>query len=452
MTKKASRASITRALLAGTLLAAAKLGANRTRPPTYFPNNVRAARKGIVNASNIHGAVRNKMQAATRHNRNMYAILNIRATSVAVPSAFPPILRGLAGDVLRGDVGTAIRRARDIVRESSPNSAAIVGQFERRFDIDVEKMAGMRLLSPRELVAWMGVQATIGVSRLPAGSMDAIQRMKTLDLVSSVLKTNPKLTAEKDPYGIAPGTHLAMPYEYNATKPFVGQGFGILGRQRMRMIVPGWNQGRGYRALYALFHHAVYVGNGTLMHVGGGGVGRMLRGTHTNFVGLDPVDIASVLGNGLYIVEHTKSLPRMQIMYNLINAPGGWKYDRMTRNCEHFATEVVTGVPMSAQVERYIRGAGLGVVMVAVLVESTMRKLANRSVKSMAYVRSMFKEAYALAKQHKPTRAPTLPTWSAKTPPRPTSNRISVREYWPTRLVDTVKREMRRKTVKSVYP
>jgi len=54
----------------------------------------------------------------------------------------------------------------------------------------------------------------------------------------------------------------------------------------------------------------------------------------------------------LYVVEHSTTRPRQQIVFDAIQAIGPWKYSLYGRNCEHFATEMATGKPESAQMER----------------------------------------------------------------------------------------------------
>jgi hypothetical protein len=133
-----------------------------------------------------------------------------------------------------------------------------------------------------------------------------------------------------------------------------------------------------------------------IMHVGGGGVERLREGTHANRVGLDTLAFMTGFGKGLYIVEHAKSLNKYQIMYNLLKSPGAWNYDRQSKNCEHWATETVTGVPVSSQVERYIMNL---FVLVAFVTAGSIELLMNEKTRKrhQKYVSRAFNESRKIA-------------------------------------------------------
>ena len=385
-----------KALVMGALMGAARYGALSTRPNSAFGNS-----RSIATINALQREIAQRQRTTRGRDKNLFSMLNVKAESIpnlksylptinALPFVQAQVLKLLAG----GDIRNAVYRARNAIRERTGNSINLPGGVK----FDMRKLGNLKLLGARELASWTATQAYLKASRLPQTAFDTVQRLKTLEIVSDVLKTNPNLTKERDPYGISPGTHLAFPFAQDTLKPFVGKGLGMFGRQRMRLIVPGWDDASGLRGVYSLFHHAVYIGNGMVMHVGGGGYERMIRKDHTDYVGLDSLALASGMGKGLYIVEHARTLPPLQIMYNIINSPGGWKYNMMSKNCEHFVTEVVTGVPFSAQVERYIQGGIAGIFLVAVLVESTARKFASDGHPT-TYLKNIFRESYDIARR-----------------------------------------------------
>ena len=302
--------------------------------------------------------------------------------------ALSPYITPAVSQLTKGDIGNTVQKA----------GGALVYLPALKMKIDLSRIPGFDKIAVKEFTDWSAIQVAMSKAKVPLSIQDTWNQLKTIDVISQVFKTNPGLSAEKDPYGIAPGTHLALPYQNNWKYVTVGKGiFGRFGKQNMRLIIPGWSDDSSFfTGLNSVFHHGVYVGNGMVMHVGGGGVNRLRRGVHADRVGLDTLALMTGFGKGLYIVEHAQTLNKHQIMYNLLKAPGKWNYDRQSRNCEHWATEAVTGVPMSAQVERYVINM---FVLVAFLTTGSIELLMNERTrnKHRGYIVNMFRESRTIA-------------------------------------------------------
>jgi len=265
--------------------------------------------------------------------------------------------------------------------------------------VDLSKVPGFDKIAMKEFYEWGAMQIALSKAATPLSIQDAWQQLQTLDVIEKVFRTNPNLTADKDPYGIAPGSHVALPYTTDWRLPMVGAGvLGRFGKQRMKLAISGWDdRSTFFTQINTLFHHGVYVGDGMIMHVGGGGYNRYLRGNQAGVVGLDSLALMTGMGKGMYLVEHDTTINKYQVMYNLLRAPGPWKYSKLWKNCEHWATETVTGTPISAQIERIFTGV---TVIVAMLTAGTTSTFASNNVKVKAtaqeYIIRMFKESKKL--------------------------------------------------------
>ena len=216
------------------------------------------------------------------------------------------------------------------------------------------KMPSDNKLALNTLRDWISTQVYMSKANVPLSTQDKHQQLLVIDVVKQVLNSNPLCQEKHDSMGIAPGTHLAVPYKKGHW--FVGKGMSFfspkLARNKVKLHWSGWGDESGFSGLNAVFHHGIYLGNGWVIHVGGGGYARIAAGTHLNRVGLVPLTEFNFVGRGLYVVEHSTKRPRQQIVFDAIQAIGPWKYSIYGRNCEHFATEMATGKPESAQVER----------------------------------------------------------------------------------------------------
>lgn len=244
------------------------------------------------------------------------------------------------------------------------NNMSVGGMARRAGGVDVrfkkmgltvhlDKMPALNALPLKTFREWTAMQTYMSKANVPLTTQDEHQKLMVIDVVSKVLDTNPLCQAELDSEGIAPGTHLATPYENSY--PLIGKGVSAfstrLARTKIKLHWSGWGDASGFDGLSAVFHHGIYLGNGWVVHVGGGGYARVANGNHTNRVGIDTLMMMSFFGRGLYVVEHPTQRPPQQILFDAINAVGQWKYDKITNNCEHFATEMSTGTPISAQIE-----------------------------------------------------------------------------------------------------
>jgi hypothetical protein len=260
-----------------------------------------------------------------------------------------------------------------------------------KVSVNLDKLPVFSKISSARLTEWFAEQAVLGSKAMqgaPLSVQDQVEQLKLIDHVAHIYQNNPNLTAEKDKFDIAPGTHLAAPYETNWRTPFIGKGFN--GKMKMFKGGNGWDDGTGWRGFLTVFHHAVYIGDGWVIHVGGGGARRLANKTFRNHVGIDPLGWMTLLGKGLYIVQHSDPKPRHQVMYDAIHALGDWNYNLYAKNCEHFATELVSrGGPISRQIER-----GL---FVAILLTSGAAALATRGAVERR-MRGSFTRASKLAR------------------------------------------------------
>lgn len=146
-------------------------------------------------------------------------------------------------------------------------------------------------------------------------------RQHAAGVVREVMRTNPFAVAQADPCGIAPGTHI-----------MTDMGLGMS-------------------------HHGVYLGNCYTVEVTGEDTIQLK--TMDSFIGDGPV----------WTRMYDHQLPYAKIAARAVAAIGPHSYCMFLENCEHFATQMVTGARDSRQVRAaiaasiLIAGAVAGVVV-----------------------------------------------------------------------------------------
>lgn len=173
--------------------------------------------------------------------------------------------------------------------------------------------------------------------------------------VRNVLRENPGLEASADPLGIQPGSHI---YTKGAFKvPF-------------------------------LSHHGVYIGNGMVVDVGSIPTAcmphevkskmssKMKKGTLAfkgQGIGLRTME--EFMENPKKTLYHVVYLNRNKrnpadILRDAVRAIGPNKYDVLRDNCEHLATQIVSGVRQSTQVQGLLAAA----VTIPILIATAQRR------------------------------------------------------------------------------
>jgi hypothetical protein len=179
--------------------------------------------------------------------------------------------------------------------------------------------------------------------------------------VRNVLRENPDLTASADPLGIQPGSHI---YTKGAFKvPF-------------------------------LSHHGVYIGNGMVVDVGSiptacmpnevkAKMSSKMKGTLAfKGQGIGIRTMEEFMENPkktLYHVVYLNKNPRnpAHILRDAVQAIGPNKYDVFRDNCEHLATQIVSGVRRSTQVQGLLAAA---VTIPIILTVAARRRRRNREI------------------------------------------------------------------------
>lgn len=172
--------------------------------------------------------------------------------------------------------------------------------------------------------------------------------------VRNVLRENPDLTASADPLGIQPGSHI---YTKGAFKvPF-------------------------------LSHHGVYIGNGMVVDVGSIPTACMPHEVKAKMsskmkgilafkgqgIGLRTMEEfmespKKTLYHVVYLHNRNKRNPA-DILRDAVQAIGPNKYDVLRDNCEHLATQIVSGVRRSTQVQGLLAAA----VTIPILIATARR-------------------------------------------------------------------------------
>lgn len=302
--------------------------------------------------------------AGTQSVQDGWSMLLKEASNVLGPT-HPALLAARASAATAGTPQELANRLDASIKKLSSvvKTVNVAAGARGTYEVNLGRFAGLAKLAPETLLEWMARQEVFGTSKTPLAQQDILQRIQAFEIAESVLRSNPLLTAEKDDWGIAPGTHLASPFQEMPSMPFMGRGLGALHDRlgNLKLILPGWGDAsKGLKRFTTAFHHSVYLGNGYIVHVGGGGVNRMRAGNQANYVGLDTLALGSLGGKGLYEVEHGNPLPRHQALFNAVMSIGKWKYDQALKNCEHFASEVTTGRSFSAQIARAVPWVALG--------------------------------------------------------------------------------------------
>lgn len=158
--------------------------------------------------------------------------------------------------------------------------------------------------------------------------------------VKNVRAQNKGLTASKDALGIRPGTHIFY------TGAFTN-------KQKV------------------LSHHGVYVGDGLVVDVGSIPTSCRIKTTRQanaktmgiglafKAQGIGITNLAEFASRGadVSMMEYSKSKSASQVLKDLLTVVGPKPYNLVKDNCEHFATELVTGVKESHQIEEAKLGA-----------------------------------------------------------------------------------------------
>jgi len=175
--------------------------------------------------------------------------------------------------------------------------------------------------------------------------------------VRNVLRENPGLTASADPLGIQPGSHI---YTKGAFKvPF-------------------------------LSHHGVYIGNGMVVDVGSiptacmphevkAKMSSKMKGTLAfkgQGIGLRTMEeFMESRKKTLYHVVYLKNQRNpADILRDAVRAIGPNKYDVLRDNCEHLATQIVSGVRRSTQVQGLLAASMTIPIFVAAAVRRRRRR------------------------------------------------------------------------------
>ena len=106
-----------------------------------------------------------------------------------------------------------------------------------------------------------------------------------------------------------------------------------------------------------LSHHAVYTGNGEVVHYWGDNTD--VNSTDKQFLNATvqkmPIKtfelLAAKKGETIYVIDHPFRLPRKQTVQRCLQALGQSGYCPFTNNCESFVNFCVLGNPRSLQVE-----------------------------------------------------------------------------------------------------
>lgn len=183
------------------------------------------------------------------------------------------------------------------------------------------------------------------------------QYVKAHEIVARVLKTNPKLTAQGDPEGVAPGTHLQRQgvmgqrgiYHHGI---YIGMGYTV----EVQLVPPQCNSTQVAKAFRDAKQFKTPLGKLTsslpvLREIKGGGVG---LSTLANFV-----EASRSIGLEAYGVDWKaagfKPIPRSRTIQWIIEQIGLRPYDILLKNCEHLATMAVLGYEKCAQAEAAFR-------------------------------------------------------------------------------------------------
>lgn len=177
--------------------------------------------------------------------------------------------------------------------------------------------------------------------------------------VRNVLRENPGLEASADLLGIQPGSHI---YTKGAFKvPF-------------------------------LSHHGVYIGNGMVVDVGSIPTACMPHEVKAKMSG-KMKGILAFKGQGigirtmeefienpkktLYHVKYLNKNPRnpVDILRDAVQAIGPNKYDVLRDNCEHLATQIVSGVRRSTQVQGLLAAS----ITIPIILIATARRQRRRN-------------------------------------------------------------------------
>lgn len=177
--------------------------------------------------------------------------------------------------------------------------------------------------------------------------------------ITHVKALNPRLTASQDTLGIRPGTHIY----YN-----------------------------GMKGIKILSHHGVYVGDGLVVDVGSmpdtcshkparAANAKSMKLPHpfkAQGIGLTNLAEFASRGQDVYMMRYRKSRRAAEVLDELEKTVGPQAYALTNNNCEHFATEIVTGVKVSHQIQEAKIGFVATVAAVLGAVGVPLPQLARR--------------------------------------------------------------------------
>lgn len=158
-----------------------------------------------------------------------------------------------------------------------------------------------------------------------------------INKVKKIMRFNPELSAEKDPLGLRPGTHLVSFTEDNISIPYPFNPTAMTWKN----VKKNYASPSLAKRMCNIVHHLVYLGNGTTIGFPEG-LGQ-IENNHTYFV--VPHKPGTVLPPHV-VVERS-----LQLLAEEANAFTSQRYNLFGKNCEHFATFLLTGTARSIQAD-----------------------------------------------------------------------------------------------------
>lgn len=160
--------------------------------------------------------------------------------------------------------------------------------------------------------------------------------------MASIFDARPEvLTAAADRFGIAPGTHLASRFMEAPIPLFLSTSAGWTGHDNPQRGSATYGDGNTSCSLY---HHAVYLGDGwTYGYPEGLGTIQKFMGRNKKYYEVaypHTQDKKEIFRRAIDVIRHKRNKGFQR------------KYNKITTNCEHMATYIMTGTPASLQVLR----------------------------------------------------------------------------------------------------
>jgi hypothetical protein len=206
----------------------------------------------------------------------------------------------------------------------------------------------MLKLAQLHSVVWDPMATMIPQRRLVWGDKN-IQFFKPRDfflhMASLYSAEATSLTAAADPYGIAPGTHLAS--RFTDALPL----FASKGKRWIKHSSYAGNSTKGLEndTFLSLYHHVIYLGNGLTFGFpeGLGTLSHFMKGNKAYYEIVYPgssTDKKSIFRRVAHAFTEGLTRPNSDFSAS--------KYNVIKRNCEHLATYIMTGKATSLQVSR----------------------------------------------------------------------------------------------------